>query len=207
LLLSWLLLPRWQSSWTFALSSSLPLAGSPSAVSATPLLSDLETPTLLIDVDAARTLILSPEQGRTCLDNPSLQLTDTHALVPFPGRWQAGPSAGGLSRREEGRLVVPTQRWLQQDESDSSSAFSSNVFYLHARVAYERTMNPPTDIRGRSTFICQLDLPSTAKTSGAITARERREITIPCAQLVLGLNNHHVGSYYWARSVGAGASM
>lgn len=27
------------------------------------------------------------------------------------------------------------------------------------------------------------------------------------AKLVLGLNNHHVGSYYWARSAGAGASM
>jgi hypothetical protein len=27
------------------------------------------------------------------------------------------------------------------------------------------------------------------------------------AELVLGLNNHHVGSYYWARSAGAGASM
>jgi hypothetical protein len=27
------------------------------------------------------------------------------------------------------------------------------------------------------------------------------------AQLVLGLNNHHVGSYYWARSAGSGAAM
>ena len=27
------------------------------------------------------------------------------------------------------------------------------------------------------------------------------------ARLVLGLNNHHVGSYYWARSAGAGSSM
>jgi hypothetical protein len=27
------------------------------------------------------------------------------------------------------------------------------------------------------------------------------------AKLVLGLNNHHVGGYYWARSAGAGSSM
>jgi hypothetical protein len=27
------------------------------------------------------------------------------------------------------------------------------------------------------------------------------------AELVLGLNNHHVGSYYWARAAGAGAAM
>ena len=27
------------------------------------------------------------------------------------------------------------------------------------------------------------------------------------SQLVMGINNHHVGSYYWARSVGMGASM
>jgi hypothetical protein len=32
---------------------------------------------------------------------------------------------------------------------------------------------------------------------------------IECAelQLVLGVNNHHVGSYYWARSAGSGAAM
>lgn len=45
-----------------------------------------------------------------------------------------------------------------------------------------------------STFLVEIDLvPELCGSSGA--------------QLVLGLNNHHVGSYYWARSTGSGASM
>ena len=45
-----------------------------------------------------------------------------------------------------------------------------------------------------TTFLAELDLtPSKCGSSGA--------------ELVLGLNNHHVGSYYWARSAGSGASM
>ena len=45
-----------------------------------------------------------------------------------------------------------------------------------------------------STFLVEIDLtPELYGSSGA--------------QLVLGLNNHHVGSYYWARSAGSGASM
>jgi hypothetical protein len=58
--------------------------------------------------------------------------------------------------------------------------------YLHASVVTRRdatqNQNP--------TFLATLDLlPNVA------------------AELVLGLNNHHVISYYWARSAGAGAAM
>jgi hypothetical protein len=69
-----------------------------------------------------------------------------------------------------------------------------------------------------STFLAELDLPTSAvlmlESSAAASAAasfgadQPAAATSPAAaQLVLGLNNHHVGSYYWARSAGAGAAM
>jgi hypothetical protein len=59
--------------------------------------------------------------------------------------------------------------------------------YLHASVVTPRDATQPDQNRA---FLATLDLlPNVA------------------AELVLGLNNHHVGSYYWARAAGAGAAM
>jgi hypothetical protein len=58
--------------------------------------------------------------------------------------------------------------------------------YIHASV-----VTPQDDTKNQNAaFLATLDLlPNVA------------------AELVLGLNNHHVGSYYWARAAGAGAAM
>jgi hypothetical protein len=60
--------------------------------------------------------------------------------------------------------------------------------YLHASVVTPR--DAATTQNQNPAFLATLDLlPNVA------------------AELVLGLNNHHVGSYYWARAAGAGAAM
>jgi hypothetical protein len=72
--------------------------------------------------------------------------------------------------------------------------FKEPLCYFHTKVirSKEDAMEGHDD--PVSTFLVQVDLaPEWCGGSGA--------------QLVLGLNNHHVGSYYWARSVGSGAAM
>lgn len=67
------------------------------------------------------------------------------------------------------------------------------IGYLHSSVIRGRAEAIPGEDDPLSTFLAEIDL----------------DPTLCCgdAQLVLGLNNHHVGGYYWARSAGAGSSM
>lgn len=67
------------------------------------------------------------------------------------------------------------------------------IGYLHSTVNRGRDDAIPGEDDPISTFLAEIDL----------------DPTLCCndAHLVLGLNNHHVGSYYWARSAGAGSSM
>jgi hypothetical protein len=66
--------------------------------------------------------------------------------------------------------------------------------YFHSTVRRSREQAVEGHAGAVSTFLAELDLlPTECGNSGA--------------KLVLGLNNHHVGSYYWARSAGSGASM
>jgi hypothetical protein len=68
------------------------------------------------------------------------------------------------------------------------------ICYLHSRVVRSRQEAVKGQDDPVSTFLAEIDLrPSACGSAGA--------------ELVLGLNNHHVGSYYWARSTGSGASM
>lgn len=63
------------------------------------------------------------------------------------------------------------------------------ICYLHTSVVEESSQREETsDARS----LARLDLPPTSSYK---------------AHLVLGLNNHHVISYYWARSAGVGSSM
>ena len=73
-----------------------------------------------------------------------------------------------------------------------SSTRASPFSYLHCTVTRPREDADSVLDNPTSTFLAQLDLEPT---------------TFLPAKLVLGLNNHHVGSYYWARSAGGGAAM
>lgn len=94
---------------------------------------------------------------------------------------------------------------------------SFDVVEGEAAIGYLHT----TVIRGREdalsgqddpveTFLAELDLdpflciPKLSDKKGDV---DLLSSSSPVAKLVLGLNNHHVGSYYWARSVGSGSSM
>jgi hypothetical protein len=63
------------------------------------------------------------------------------------------------------------------------------ICYWHASVRRGRDDRTCTE---DECFLAELDAPVALAAS---------------SHLVLGLNNHHVGSYYWARSVGGGAAM
>jgi hypothetical protein len=67
--------------------------------------------------------------------------------------------------------------------------------YFHSKVIRSKEDALEGQDDPVSTFLVQVDLDHTLCGSNS------------GAQLVLGLNNHHVGSYYWARSAGSGASM
>jgi hypothetical protein len=67
------------------------------------------------------------------------------------------------------------------------------VGYVHSKVVRAREEAVPGEDDPLSTFLAEIDA----------------DPVLCCgrARLVLGLNNHHVGGYYWARSAGAGSSM
>jgi hypothetical protein len=72
-------------------------------------------------------------------------------------------------------------------EAPPVSLRSLGTCYWHCQVTRAREEATEEDA---ATFLAETDLSPETK-----------------AELVLGLNNHHVGSYYWARSAGAGAAM
>ena len=61
-----------------------------------------------------------------------------------------------------------------------------SIGYIHSSIVRAREDKYENDI---STFLAEIDLDHKLCDD---------------AQLVLGLNNHHVGGYYWARSAGVG---
>jgi hypothetical protein len=198
-------------------------------------LSDLPTPALLVDVDAAARSALGdpPKDDRSDSTPPRVQLTaQQRALVPVPLS-SALTKAPAVEEESDASLqrgmvllgkpgIVPEAECWQQPQQHQLPSFGEQprqLFYLHARVV--RGRQEGRDDEGRApavapTFLCELDLPGTHQLAhyspAAANAKlqERGGVVEddgPIAQLVLGLNNHHVGSYYWARSAGSGAAM
>lgn len=139
------------------------------------LLSDLPTPSFVLDVRALR-----KRHGIPSSIVPSLRLPG-HGVVLRP----CGPDVN--TERELDSPITTTTYDLDLTDKVDEAALA----YLHASVVASR------DAVDDETFLAELDLPpSFCGSDGSDGAR-----------LVLGLNNHHVGSYYWARSAGAGSSM
>ncbi len=139
---------------------------------------------LLIASTDASTALLLRDLSTPCLliDVGFLQKQQQHASSasqPFPL-----PQL----RTEHGTFVPEilqsTSLYTQGTEYFSNTdVFMPGVCYLHASVVVKSR-----DARS----LVQLNVPSDSNYK---------------AHLVLGLNNHHVISYYWARSAGAGSSM
>jgi hypothetical protein len=130
-------------------------------------LSDLPTPSLVLDVHAIQRQI-----GTDVL--PPLELRHYNAVL-----MPADPVNG---------LQVDT---VASPHDVLTSTHAYPISYLHCTVTRPRDEVDPISDDPATTFLAEIDLkPADLK-----------------AKLVLGLNNHHVGSYYWARASGAGAAM
>jgi hypothetical protein len=152
------------------------------------LLSDLPTPSFIVDTQALHRLVRPPtgvddvgkEAAAPIFFVPSIRCPDTDVVLR--------PSMIGSSRcaMYDGSDVTVECRF---DVVEGRPA----VGYIHSAVVRAREEavsgvdDPP------STFLAEID-------AYPFLCSGR-------ARLVLGLNNHHVGGYYWARSAGAGSSM
>jgi hypothetical protein len=161
-------------------------------------LCDLPTPCLLWNVQALQ------RQASLPLDNiPSIRLSDSGMVL------QPRTTTSLQDLQED---ITTHAKNLSENDNDAStstvivdvdsipdSSNPSNVFaFVHTTVqqGIHTRQQPATD----------MDSDSSAQDTVTILARLDAPHNM-CAHLVLGLNNHHVGSYYWARSAGAGAAM
>ena len=143
------------------------------------LLSDVPTPSFIIDLQALRRIAEPPlnDDG----DIPCIRCP-TNNLVLQPISCDNDPEN---ARHKYSKNVINCDFQV----IDGQPA----IGYLHSTVTRGRDDVIPGEDEPISTFLAEIDLDPT--------------LCLNDAHLVLGLNNHHVGSYYWARSAGAGSSM
>ena len=143
------------------------------------LLSDVPTPSFIIDLQALRCIAEPPlnDDG----DIPCIRCP-TNNLVLHPISCDVNSEN---ARHKYSKNVINCDFQI----IDGQPA----IGYLHSTVTRGRDDAIPGEDEPISTFLAEIDLDPT--------------LCFNDAHLVLGLNNHHVGSYYWARSAGAGSSM
>ena len=161
------------------------------------LLSDVPTPSFIIDVQALRRSLVA--EPLTIMNN-----NDEEEVIP------------AIRCPKNNLILHPISITDNSNNNDDDEQYSNNNFkknrvvvdcnfpiiegqpaigYLHSTVTRGRDDAIVEQDGPLSTFLAEIDL-DTALCGGGSGAH-----------LVLGLNNHHVGSYYWARSAGAGSSM
>lgn len=181
------------------------------------LLRDLPTPAFLIDVQALQSRVDNKHHqpnGRctatTTADSSVVGNPIPSILLPTFNQQLVATSIGDNSSSvphifdstlDPIAILQPDWDWDNGGDDATSgttihatSKSASGVVcfgYIHCTVV---APSKPTssDASMPSVFLVQLDIPMDLPTD---------------AHLVLGVNNHHVGSYYWARSTGAGAAM
>mmetsp|Transcript_21704 Transcript_21704/g.40919 ORF Transcript_21704/g.40919 Transcript_21704/m.40919 type:complete len:303 (-) Transcript_21704:1616-2524(-) len=158
------------------------------------LLSDLPTPSFIIDTQALRRHIVGPpitteKQDASIIFAPSIRCP-TNKLLLHPSillRPENNNDHDTSNNIEKGKSTTIIDCEFQFTEGQSA------IGYLHSSVVRGRGEAVPGEDDPISTFLAEIDLDPTLCGGDA--------------QLVLGLNNHHVGGYYWARSAGTGSSM
>lgn len=174
------------------------------------LLSDLPTPSLVLDVRALRkNLPTATSPGDLGL--PHLRLSNKKrtggGIVLSPTFATKKPNADSSQPQPE-----EEEEGDDDDEMPASTVVDVNslqhtpgesaIVYLHSSVIRDGKTERDDD----PCFIVELDLKP-----NLLPLKPHHQHNSPSkeppAQLVLGLNNHHTISYYWARSAGTGASM
>jgi len=137
------------------------------SVRARDLLSDLSTPTLLIELSLAE----------NALANISMSLDDVLR--------NQGTAANNMNDNDDAVLF----------DGNSMAALDGSIF-VHTRItdtSFRDRINGDMG-SGKSPVIGRVDVCSRQHVPGG-------------AFLGIGLSNHHVGGYYWARGMGIGASL
>mmetsp|Transcript_28453 Transcript_28453/g.57242 ORF Transcript_28453/g.57242 Transcript_28453/m.57242 type:complete len:278 (-) Transcript_28453:71-904(-) len=140
-------------------------------INALMLLSDVPTPSFIVDLQALRRIAEPPLNDNG--DIPSIRCPKNNLLLQ------------PISNTKRNNKVMDCQFPTVEGQQA--------IGYLHTTVTRGRDDAIPDEDEPISTFLAEVDLDPTLCRNDA--------------HLVLGLNNHHVGSYYWARSAGAGSSM
>ena len=181
-----------------------------SGFSAYSFMSDLPTPSLLLDMQALQRRVNAFTEGGVAESPiPPILLSNDQILVPTA--FATTTTTQKINNHHSPHSFDPESKPLPLLDASASihvvgtAQHHDPVCYFNARVVESRSSSRQDgessnniDIKD-ATFLAQLDLPTT--TTSATTD------VFPAAQLVLGLNNHHCVSYYWARSAGAGAAM
>ena len=168
--------------------------------------SDLPTPSFLIDMDmlhkASASIQTTPLPSTSSSSSSSSSTTEKNLEITYPC----------LSLPKYGKILVPhpqsinTARRIDSTDNDTPTPNKSNppydvsnfrgrsaLGYIYASVSMSKSCPVGKETHSRDgTFLAEIDVPYGLGRN---------------SQLVMGINNHHVGSYYWARSVGMGASM
>jgi hypothetical protein len=173
------------------------------------LLSDLPTPAFLLDVTAMQRFVFQPRAtvgASTCCNVDSsrsdntgtattITTTSQRCTIPSVVLPHQGISLYPATACNDGKYRLqydaPQCDTLFSDNDPMTTPLTSDVFcFLHASVVQTRSSKKDPN----NTFIAELDLPpSLCRDLWAEPYLANRDP----ARLCLGLNNHHVGGYYW----------
>jgi hypothetical protein len=161
------------------------------------LLSDLPTPAFLFDVAALKRFAFQPRGGtNTAWCNANSNLRTISIPIPSVVLPYQGISLYPAFQWNDGNFRLqydaPQCETLFSDNDPTTTPLTGDVFcFLHASVIRSRN---PKDTNTSSTFIAELDLPPSLCRDILV---EPYMVNRDPARLCLGLNNHHVGGYYW----------
>lgn len=174
------------------------------------LLSDLPTPSFIIDTQALlrrHVVSMAAAAGPSADDTASPLFRSILPSIRCPKNGillhPSLMSGGGVSPSTKSYPTISDAAECTTIECDFDVIEGSpSVGYIHSSVVRAREdvilgVDDPI-----STFLAELDIDCCL-----CSGNDNPNGSDGGARLVLGLNNHHVGSYYWARSAGAGSSM
>lgn len=191
-----------------------------SAVAALTFLSGLNRPSFVVDVQAIQRLISDKPTNDTDPHRAVSSLPIPPILLPASNELLIAQSFVEKSTQSQENLfpltyphtfnasLTPIDILGGSNDFGVSSAYDKCFGYIHCHV-----VKPSFTETEKDTVLAQLNVafPWNEKSSSDgestyIDQFNNSRIYVP-AHLVLGLNNHHVISYYWARSIGSGAAM
>jgi hypothetical protein len=154
-------------------------------------LRDVSTPSFLIDVQAMQRSMHDPMKATYGSMTATRYIPPSPLIVPNQMIAPCKASTYTIGAPDTDRFLLGPMDLFDDDKNDTVTA--SGIIccgYVHCSVTQSFIDSDGIDV-------VELDLPS--RLLGDVECSE--------LQLVLGVNNHHVGSYYWARSAGSGAAM